>query len=131
MGISWGLGTLVTHGHLGVGGLGEAPDVYVGWLRPAQNLVDIIGGAPVQLRDVWSIGRDPADDVPRPLSVQEEDPGLMGISWGLGTLVTHGHLGAGGLGEAPDVYDFEPPSSRRLYKIAHSESTVDYVDNPV
>jgi hypothetical protein len=43
---------------------------------------------------------------------------------------TRAPRGPGGLGEAPDVYDFEPPSFRRLYKIAHSESTVDYVDNP-
>jgi hypothetical protein len=37
--------------------------------------------------------------------------------------------GAGGLGEAPDDYDFEPLSFRRLYKIAPSESMVDYVYN--
>jgi hypothetical protein len=41
----------------------------------------------------------------------------MGISRGLGTLVTHGHLGAGGLGEAPDVYDFEPKTPRRLLSL--------------
>ena len=28
------------------------------------------------------------------------------------------------------MFNFEPPSFQRLYKIAHSESTVDYVDNP-
>jgi hypothetical protein len=55
----------------------------------------------------------------------------VGVSRGLGTHAMHGLLrGRGGLGQAPDVYDFERPSFQRLYKIAHSESTVDYVDNP-
>src|SRR5438067_6389231 len=31
-------------------------DRKVAWLRSAQNLVDIVGGAPVQVRLVWSIG---------------------------------------------------------------------------
>jgi hypothetical protein len=34
------------------------------------------------------------------------------------------------IARARQEYDFEPPSFQRLYKIAHSESTVDYVDNP-
>ena len=36
--------------------LGRLLDRDVGRLRPAQNLVDIVGGAPEQVREVWSIG---------------------------------------------------------------------------
>src|SRR5262249_22039981 len=36
--------------------LGRLLDRDVGRLRPAQNLVDIVGGAPVQVREVCSIG---------------------------------------------------------------------------
>ena len=36
--------------------LGRLLDRDVGRLRPAQNLVDIVGGAPEQVREIWSIG---------------------------------------------------------------------------
>ena len=35
---------------------GRLLDREVARLRPAQNLVDIVGGAPEQVREVWSIG---------------------------------------------------------------------------
>src|ERR1700674_3678301 len=35
---------------------GRLLDRDVGRLRPAQNLVDIVGGAPEQVREVWPIG---------------------------------------------------------------------------
>ena len=39
----------------------------VAWLRPAQNLVDIIGGAPEQVREVRSIGHQTSrfDELPK------------------------------------------------------------------
>src|SRR5690242_19679069 len=41
-------------------------DRKIAWLRSAKNLVDIVGGAPVQVRLVWSIGRQTSrfDDLP-------------------------------------------------------------------
>ena len=47
--------------------LGRLLDRDVGRLRPAQNLVDIVGGAPEQVREVWSIGHQTArfDVLPR------------------------------------------------------------------
>src|SRR5262249_33558694 len=34
---------------------------YVGWLHPTENLVDHVGGAPEQVREVWSIGHHTSD----------------------------------------------------------------------
>ena len=71
-----------------------------------------------------------ASDQYRDFSRGQENPGAIrgkpGSWYARNTRAPRGL----GLGEAPDVYDFEPPSFQRLYKIAHSESTVDYVDNP-
>ena len=33
-------------------------DRQIGRLRPAQNLVDILGGAPEQVREVWAVGHE-------------------------------------------------------------------------
>src|SRR5450759_1584790 len=38
--------------------LGWLLDWKIGRLRPAQNLVDIVGGAPKQVRDVCSLGHE-------------------------------------------------------------------------
>src|SRR5262245_6426795 len=38
--------------------LGRLLDWQVGRLSPAQNLVDVVGGASVQVREVWSIGHE-------------------------------------------------------------------------
>src|SRR5262245_36925521 len=49
--------------------LGRLLDRDFAWLRPAQNLIDVVGSAPEQVREVWSIGHQATrfDVVPRPM----------------------------------------------------------------
>jgi hypothetical protein len=55
--------------------LGWLLDWKIGRLRPAQNLVDIVGGAPKQVRDVCSIGHQTTRFDVGPLTVQRRQSG--------------------------------------------------------
>src|SRR5262245_211787 len=74
--------------------LGRLFDGDVARLRPTQNLVDIVGGAPEQVGEVWSIGHQTScfDVVPRPVhrrksraDRQDVDPNPVGVYERVGT----------------------------------------------
>src|SRR5215469_8349058 len=52
-------------------------DRQVGGLRPAQNLVDVVGGAPEHIREVWSVGHEtPGLDIIPGIEDRRQSPGV-------------------------------------------------------